>query len=137
MNLELLEEIHQLQEQEISDTEIASSLGMTKSSMMICLRIEKIVFDKYKKDIEEKYRLKAVNTSFSEQIKDLKADLLEKDKKINSLKSPDLDKYLEEIKSLREELKEERELSKEYYNLLYELDKYENIPNFIKKIFLS
>jgi len=137
MNLELLEEIHQLQEKEVSDADIASSIGMSKSSMMICLRMEKIFSDKYEETVAENKRLISFKNSYLKQIEKLKNDLHKKDEKINLLQSTKKEDYLDEMDFLRDELKEKEELSRDYYNLLNELDKYNNISNFIKKIFLS
>jgi len=132
MNLELLEEIHKLQEKKISDTDIASLMGMTKSSMMICLRMEKIISNKYEQELEEKNRLKAVNTSYLEQIDNLKNHLFKEEEKFKLLNSKTDKDYLDEISSLKEELDYEKEYSREFVRLR---NKYENIPNLIKRWF--
>lgn len=132
MNLELLEEIHDLQKQDISDTEIANSLGMSKANMLFCLRMEKIISNKYENDMQVKYRLQAVNDSYLKQIESLKKDLSKKDKKINDLKSSGADDYLEEIERLKYDLEDYRDISIKYYQLKA---RYEDIPNFIKRLF--
>ena len=132
MNLQLLEEIHELQKQDISATDIANSLGMTKSNMMICLRMEKIISDKYEQELEEKNRLKAVNTSYLEQIDKLKNRLFKEEEKFKLLNSVTDKDLFDEISSLKKELDYEREYSCEFERFQ---NKYEKIPNFIKRWF--
>ncbi len=126
MNLELLEEIHLLQEQEMSDSEIASSLGMQKNILMICLRMEKIISNKFEEELKEVTGLRADNLSLSEKIDNLNDDLFKKDKLINDLRSGD---QIQEHEDLREDLVSLRE---DYNSLKY---RYENIPDFIKRLF--
>ena len=126
MNLELLEEIHLLKSQDISDVEIAGLLGISKATMLLCLRMEKIISNKYEEELREVIGLRADNLSLSEKIDNLNDDLFEKEKLIVDLRSSD---QIQENEDLKEDLISLRE---DYNSLNY---KYENIPDFIKRLF--
>ncbi len=126
MNLELLEEIHLLKAQDISDVEVAGLLGISKASMLLCLRMEKIISNKYEEELREVIGLKADNLSLSEKIDNLNDDLFKKEKLIDDLRSGD---QIQEHEDLREDLVSLRE---DYNSLKY---RYENIPDFIKRLF--
>lgn len=125
MNLELLEEIHELQKRDISDTEIANSLGMSKANMLLALRMEKIISNKYKQELEEKNNLNDINIS-------LKIELSKKDKEIKYLKFSGANDYIEEIDNLKYELEKRDDYSRQYHKLK---SMYDDIPNFIKRLF--
>jgi len=130
MNLELLEEIHELQKQGISDTEIANSLGMSKANMLFSLRMEKIISNKYEQELEEKHRLSAFNSSYLKQIEILKKELSKKDDDIKKLKtSSGVDDYIEEIDRLKDDFDD---FHRKYR---YLKNRYESIPDFIKRWF--
>jgi len=81
MNLELLEEIHSLLDDGNSISDIAMSLGMQKNMLLVCLRMEKIISNKYEDVINE-------NSSLLYDLKLLeneKSALIEEIKSLNSL----------------------------------------------------
>lgn len=118
MNLELLEEIHNLEKDGLSYSDISSSLGMTKSNLLICLRMEYIISKKFENLINEN--------------KILKDTLQEKDKVIKSLKSVQVDELKKEIDFLNEEIESKRRLALVNEKLA---TKYENLPNIVKRWF--
>ncbi len=122
MNLELLEEIHILKENGKSDSDIASSLGLQKNILLMCLRMEKIISNKYKNIINE-------NLLLNNDLELLKQKCINLQKEVNDLKSLDEIKLLEEISNYENSVKEHRV----EYNKLQE--KYGKIPNFIKNWF--
>lgn len=129
MNLELLEEIHILKNDGISDADIASSLGMQKNILLVCLRMEKLISDKYENIINENSSLihnlqllKDKNKTLQNENKALTED-------IKTYKSLNEVKQLQNISDLKNSLKN---LKIEYYELF---KKYESIPEFVKKFF--
>ena len=132
MNLELLEEIHTLQDEGKSDSDIASFLGMQKNTLIICLRMEKIISNKYEKIVESNVKLNSEKESYLHEIKSLKNDLSRKNDETNLLKSTTNHDYIKEIDFLKNELETERDyiLELETYR-----ERFENIPYFIKKWF--
>ena len=129
MNLELLEEIHILKDDGMSDADISASLGMQKNILLVCLRMEKLLSDKYENVISE-------NSSLVYDLKLLKeknVTLQNKNKalteEIKTYKSLNEVELLQEILDLEDSAKSWRI---EYYELL---KKYESIPEFVKRFF--
>ncbi len=129
MNLELLEEIHNLQEEGMTESEIASSLGMQKNTLIICLRMEKLLSDKYENVISENSSLVYDIKLLKEKIETLQNKNKALTEEIKTYKSLNEVELLEEISNYENSVKEYRV----EYNKLQE--KYEKIPNFIKRWF--
>ncbi len=122
MNLELLEEIHELQKQDISVTDIANSLGMTKSNMMICLRMEKIISDKYENVIDE-------NNVLVNDLELFKKEYIVLQKKVETCKSLNEMQLFQEVSDLENSVKQWRIK----YDKLQK--KYDSIPGFLTRWF--
>jgi chaperonin cofactor prefoldin len=139
MNIELLKEIHKLKDEKVSDTDIASLIGISKANILLMLRIEKVV----------KEDLKISNESFEKKIKSFEINIQkfvkeneELKKKISTLevlkkefKNKDFISENEELKNKISTLEDTNEYLKsdiEYLNYHFE-----SIPKFIKSIFLN
>ena len=122
MNLELLEEIHILKENGKSDSDIASSLGLQKNILLMCLRMEKIISNKYKNIINE-------NLLLNNDLELLKQKCIILEEEVNDFKSLNEIELLEEISNYENSFKE---YTVEYNKLQ---KKYGKIPNFIKNWF--
>jgi len=122
MNLELLAEIHQMKDDGMSESDIASSLGMTKANLLLCLRMETILSKKYESLIEENRELKEKNLHLQEDNKKLK----------ERVKFPEDDNLQSRIKELEFDLEE---AYRENDRLIELANRYENIPTFLRKAF--
>ena len=129
MNLELLEEIHSLLDDGNSITDVAMSLGMQKNMLLVCLRMEKIISNKYEDVINE-------NSSLIYDLKLLeneKGALIEEIESLNSLNEVEL---IETNSKLESDILSLKESIKLLQNENIELEKkYETIPDFIKRWF--
>ncbi len=134
MNIQLLEEIEELRSQEMSDSDIASMLGITKANMLLMLRIKKVVESSLGSKLDN---LQKENTTLKEQLNHLKEQLnhlKEQFPKIYNLDEiieqneeiPHLKEKIEDLRYRLEDLKEKND------NLSAKLFR---IPFFIKKIF--
>jgi hypothetical protein len=122
MNLELLEEIHILEKSGMSETEIALSLGMQKNILMISLRMEKIISNKFENMIID-------NSSLVSDMKKLENKNKELISEIETYKSLDVAELLSDISDLKKSVDHWRTM---YNNLMM---KYDLIPNFIRRFF--
>ena len=120
MNLELLEEIHILQKKGISQSEIASSLGMQKNIFLVCLRMEKIISDKYENVINE-------NNVLIDDFELFKKEYITLEKELETCKSLNEVQLFQEVSDLENSAKQ---LNIEYNELL---NKYDSIPSFIRR----
>jgi predicted nuclease with TOPRIM domain len=140
MNLALLDEIAQLREAKFSDTEISNIIGISKQNMLLILRIQRVVSEKY---FSELTSLENDLISSNEVLLDLKKDNDELKVKLSQydiLNIEDLQKENEKLKFYIEELQKENEkLSLEFDSLekeyLFLKDEYFRIPLFLKKIY--
>lgn len=126
MNLELLEEIHTLRDDGVSDVDIASSLAITKQNLLLMMRIEKIVTDKYEDRIKSIDDLIEQNSILSNKNEELLSI-------ISKLKSTDQYDLSSKVDDLLEEVKELKAYRSRYYNLKENMDQ---IPNFLKLFFV-
>jgi len=122
MNLELLEEIHSLLDDGNSISDIAMSLGMQKNMLLVCLRMEKLISNKYEDVINE-------NSSLIYDLKLLeneKGALIEEIESLNSLNEV---KLIETNSNLESDILSLKESIKLLQNENIELEKkYETIP---------
>jgi len=129
MNLELLEEIHSLLDDDNSIADVAMNLGMQKNILLVCLRMEKLISDKYENVINE-------NSSLIYDLKLLeneKSALIEEIESLNSLNEVEL---IETNSNLESDILSLKESIKLLQNENIELEKkYETIPDFIKRWF--
>jgi len=129
MNLELLEEIHILEKNGMNEAEIASSLGMQKNVLMISLRMEKIISNKFENMIIDNSSLVSDMKKFEDKIKKLENKNKELISEIETYKSLDAVELLSDISDLRKSVDHWRTM---YNNLMM---RYELIPNFIRRFF--
>ena len=129
MNLELLEEIHILKDDGMSDADISASLGMQKNILLVCLRMEKLLSDKYENIISENSSLVYDIKLLKEKNETLQNKNKALTKEIETYKSLNEVELLQEISDLEDSAKSWRT---EYYELL---KKYESIPEFVKRFF--
>jgi len=129
MNLELLEEIHSLLDDGNSIADVAMSLGMQKNILLVCLRMEKLISDKYENVINENSSL-IYDLKLLENEKDA---LIEEIESLNSLNEVEL---IETNSNLESDILGLKESIKLLQNENIELEKkYETIPYFIKRWF--
>ena len=136
MNLALLEEIHGLLDNGNSISDVAMSLGFQKNILLVCLRMEKLFLDKYEDIICE-------NNCLMDEVKYLSSKKGELKREIESLKSLNETKLLQENYKLQDEnceLQDEiiglENFVKILQNKNIELEKkYKTIPYFIKRWF--
>jgi len=129
MNLELLEEIHSLLDDGNSITDVAMSLGMQKNMLLVCLRMEKIISNKYEDVINENssllYDLKLLENKKNALIREIES--------LNSLNEIEL---IEVNSNLESDILGLKESIKLLQNENIELEKkYKTIPDFIKRWF--
>jgi len=127
MNIELLEEIEELKSRDISDTDIANMIGISKANMLLMLRIKRVVENITKERAEQ---LERENETLKEQLATIKAKLPKID---------NIDQIIEQNKSipdLEEEILDLRDQIKEQQYQIESLDtKLSSIPDFIKRFF--
>ena len=129
MNLELLEEIHSLLDDDNSIADVAMNLGMQKNILLVCLRMEKLISDKYENVINENSSL-IYDLKLLENEKDA---LIEEIESLNSLNEVEL---IETNSNLESDILGLKESIKLLQNENIELEKkYKTIPDFIKRWF--
>ena len=127
MNIQLLEEIEELKKQQISDSDIASVLGLSKANLLLMLRIKRVVEDYLKEQID---KLIKENSTLKQELQEIKKNL----PKIENIEQ--IIEQNEQIPILKEEIVDLRyrlEYTKERNDYLEV--KFAYVPTFIKKIF--
>jgi DNA-binding transcriptional MerR regulator len=129
MNLELLEEIHILKDKGMTEAEIAAALGMQKNILMISLRMEKIISNKFENMIVDSSSLVSDMKKLENKMKKLENKNKELISEIETYKSLDAVELLSDISDLKKSVNHWRTM---YNNLMM---KYDLIPDFIRRFF--
>lgn len=136
MNLELLEEIHILKDEGLSESDISSKIGISKQSLLLMLRIEFVMLKKQEKLIEENKILNDEILKYQSDINSFIYDLQQKKDEIEKLKNTDFlelqSEFENEISYLMQELDHERKSCIKFQRYA---NKYNNLPSLIKKLF--
>jgi len=127
MNAQLLEEIEELKKREISDSDIASMLGLSKANLLLMLRIKRVVEEYQKEQIE---KLTNENGTLKQQLHKIKKNL----PKIENIEQiieqngqiPILQEKIEDLKERLEYIKKRND---------YLEAKFASVPIFIKRVF--
>ena len=127
MNAQLLEEIEELKKREISDSDIASMLGLSKANLLLMIRIKRVVEEHQKEQIE---KLTEENSTLKQELQKIK-DNLPKIENIEEIieqngQIPILKEKIEDLRYRLEDTKERND---------YLEAKFAYVPTFIKKIF--
>jgi len=138
MNYELIEEIQLLKSENKTDQEIANFLGMSKQTILLILRIKKVVSDRFNFDLK---KLEEENINLKSLISDLENELQQKNNLIDFDCISMIEEKEEQIESLKDELRsciyfEDRykETQSRYLELSSDLNR---IPKYIRKFFLK
>ena len=127
MNIQLLEEIEDLKRQEIPISDIATLIGISRANILLMLRIKTVVESSVGSKLEN---LQKENQTLKDQLEHLK----EKLPKIDNIDV--IIQQNEEIPLLKEKIEDLRYTLEDlqFKNSLLE-SKFNNVPNFIKRIF--
>jgi len=137
MNYELIEEIKFLKSEDKTEQEIANFFGMSKQTIFLILRIEKVLSDHFNSNF---VFLENENKELKEKILDLENELQEKNKLIDFDCISLIDSKKEEIENLKDDLMsciyfedKYKDIQNKYLELISDFNR---IPNFIKNFFL-